>query len=126
MHWLVKIVLVIAGNGCALWIANKYSAQYVPGFILHTTWAQLAVIALILALLNFILKPILTLILGPLIVLTLGLGILIVNAVIIYLLPVIAGHLDFLHGSITIETIPALIFTTLIVSAINFVIHLAV
>jgi putative membrane protein len=122
MHWLVKVALVIAGNGFALWVAERY----VPGFVLNASWVQLAVIALILALLNFILKPVLTLILGPLIVLTLGLGVLIVNAAIIYLLPVIAGHLDFLHGSISIETIPALIFTTLIVSAINFVIHLAV
>ncbi len=122
MHWLVRIVIIIVGNGFALWLADKY----VPGFVLNASWYQLALIALILALLNFILKPIFTLILGPIIVLTLGLGIILVNAIIIYLLPILADHLDFLHGSISIQTIPALLFTTLIVSAVNFVIHLAI
>lgn len=121
MHWLARIVFIVAGNAFALWLAEKY----VPGFVLHATWLQLALIALVLALLNFIVKPILTLILGPVIVLTLGLGILLVNAALVYLLPIIANHLDILRGSISIETIPALLWTTLIVSAINFVIHLA-
>ena len=59
------------------------------------------------------------------IVITLGLAVIVVNAIIIYLLPIVANHLDFLHGSITIETIPALLYATLIVSAVNFLIHLA-
>lgn len=122
MHFLVKVSLVIVGNGAALWLANKY----VPGFVLHASWFQLALIAFILALLNFILKPILTLILGPIIILTLGLGVIVVNAIIIYLLPALANHLDILRGSISIETTLALLLTTLVVSAINFVIHLAV
>lgn len=121
MHWLARIFVVIVGNAFALWVANRY----VPGFVLHATWIQLGLIALILALLNFVLKPVLTLILGPIIILTLGLGVIIVNAIIIYLLPIIADNLDILHGSISIETIPALLFGTLIVSAVNFIIHLA-
>lgn len=123
MHWLIKIVIIIAGNAFALWLADRY----VPGFILNATLLQLIVIALILALLNFILKPVLALILGPVIVLTLGLGIIIVNAIIIYLLPILASHIDFLKGSISIEnnSVLALLLATLIVGAVNFVIHLA-
>ena len=119
MHF-VKIALIIAGNAFALWVANKY----VPGFVLNATLLQLIVIGLLLSLLNFIVKPLLVLILGPIILLTLGLGVIIVNAIIIYILPILADHLDILHGSIRIETIPALLFATLIVSAINFLIHL--
>lgn len=121
MHWLAKIVFVVAGNAFALWIAERY----VPGFVVSTNLIQLAAIALILAILNFILKPILMLLLGPLIVLTLGLGVILVNAIILWLLPILANHLDFLRGSISIQTIPALILATLIVGAVNFVIHLA-
>ncbi len=121
MHWLARIVLIIAGNALALWLAN----MYIPGFILNANWLQLVIIALILALLNFILKPILTLVLGPIIVLTLGIGVIVVNAIIVYLLPILANHIDILQGSISIVTIPALILATLVVSAINFVIHLA-
>ena len=78
-----------------------------------------------LAVLNFLLKPMLTLVLGPIIILTLGLGVLIVNALILYLLPIVTDHIDFLHGSIIIQNIPALFFATLIVSILNFIIHVA-
>ena len=121
MHWFARLVIVVSGNALALWIANSY----VPGFVLNGNWITLILIALVLAALNFLLKPILTLILGPIIILTLGLGVLVVNAIILYLLPIVASHIDFLHGSIIIQTIPALFFATLIISIINFIIHVA-
>lgn len=121
MHWLFKFVIIVAGNALALWLAWLY----VPGFELNTTnWVQLALIALILALLNGLLKPLLTLILGPIIVLTLGIGVLVVNAVILYILSILPNYIDFLQGGIRIDGIPALIYATLIVTAVNFVIHL--
>ncbi len=123
MHWLARLVLIVLGNIFALWLAN----MYVPGFVLTTTnWVALALAALILAVLNFLLKPILTLVLGPVIVLTLGLGVIIVNALILWLLPLVLDRIDFLQGSIIIQNIPALFFATLIVSAVNLVIHLAI
>ncbi len=121
MHWFARLVIIVGGNAIALWIANAF----VPGFVLSGNWFIIILIALVFALLNFFLKPLLTLILGPVIVLTLGLGVLVVNAIILYLLPVIADHIDILRGSIMIQNIPALIFATLIVSIINFIIHVA-
>jgi len=121
MHWLLKFAIIVAGNVLALWLANIY----VPGFILQGTWFQIALVALALALLNGLLKPVLTLVLGPIIVLTLGIGVLVVNALILWLLPMVVNYVDFLHGSIIIDGIPALVYTTLIVTVINFVIHLA-
>ena len=121
MHWLARLVIIVGGNALALWIAD----MYVPGFVLANNWLVIIGIAVILAVLNFLLKPVLTLVLGPIIVLTLGLGVIIVNALILWLLPFVANHIDFLRGSITIQTIPALFFATLIVSAVNFVIHVA-
>lgn len=120
MHWLLKVLIIILGNALALWLAN----HFVPGFALSANILQLIVIGLILALLNAVLKPVLTLALGPIIVLTLGLGLIVVNAVILEVLSILANHLDFLQGSITIQSIPALIFATLIISVVNFVIHL--
>lgn len=122
MHWLARIVLIIIGNAAALWLVNRYIA----GFGVNMNLGQLLLLAFVLALLNFFLKPILTLILGPIIVLTLGIGIIIVNGIIIWLLPIIAAHVDFLQGSITIQTIPALLIGTLIISAVNLLIHLAI
>ncbi len=121
MHWLARLAIIVGGNALALWIANTY----VPGFVLSSNWLLIVLVALVLAVLNFLLKPILTLILGPIIVLTLGLGVLVVNGLILWLLPIITNYIDFLRGSISIQTIPALFLATLIVSIINFFIHLA-
>ncbi len=122
MKLLAKIVITIAINAFALWAA----ATYIPGFKITSDLKQIIIIALIFSVLNFILKPIIKLILGPVIVLTLGLGIVLVNAIILYLLPVLANHLDILKGSISIETIPALIYGTILIGLINFVLHLAI
>lgn len=121
MRWLFRIIIIIAGNALGLWLAYLY----VPGFVVTTDLLKLVLIALILALLNAILKPILTLIFGPIIVLTLGLGIIVVNAAILLILQFLGNNLDILRGSLSIQSIPALIYATLILSAINFVIHLA-
>jgi putative membrane protein len=121
MHWFVRLVIVVAGNVLALWLANLW----VPGFVIGGNWITLILIALILAALNFLLKPLLTLVLGPIIILTLGIGVLIVNALILWILPIIADHIDITRGSIIIQNIPALFFATLLISIINFIIHVA-
>ncbi|HVM77084.1 MAG TPA: phage holin family protein [Candidatus Paceibacterota bacterium] len=122
MHWLVKVVLITLGNAFALWLANRW----VPGFAMNATFLQFVILGFILAILNFFLKPLLTLILGPIILITLGLGVLIVNAIVLYLLPIASSHIDFLHGTITIQSIPALFIATIVVSAVNFLIHILV
>jgi len=123
MHWIAKLILVTAGNAFALWLANRY----IPGFVLSAPVLGLVLLALTLTILNFLLKPIVTLLLGPLIIITLGLGLIIVNAIILWLAAYLSKlpALDFIHGSITIQTIPALLFATILVSVINFIIHLA-
>jgi len=121
MRWLLRIIVIIAGNAFGLWLAYLC----VPGFVVTTDPFKLVLVALILVLLNAILKPILTLVFGPIIILTLGLGIIVVNAAILLILQFLGNNLDILRGSISIQSIPALIYTTLILSAINFVVHLA-
>jgi len=122
MHWLFKVVIITFGNALALWLAN----HWIPGFVVTGTLVQFLLIGFILAVLNFLLKPVLTLILGPIILITLGLGVIIVNAIVLYVLPIIAAHIDFLHGSITIQSIPALFLATIVVSVVNFLIHIAI
>ncbi len=114
MKLIAKIIVAILANGIALLAA----AAYIPGFKLEGDLKQIVGIALILTLLNFLLKPILKLVLGPVIVLTLGLGLILVNALILYILDIISKNL-------TIETIPALVYATILVGVVNFVFHLA-
>ena len=114
MKWLAKIIVAIIANALGLWAANAY----IPGFVIVGGLKELLVLSLVLAVLNFLLKPILKLIFGPVIVLTLGVGLILVNAIVLYIL-------DVLSKSLTIETIPALIYGTILLGIINFVFHLA-
>ncbi|MBI4087682.1 MAG: phage holin family protein [Candidatus Liptonbacteria bacterium] len=114
MKFLAKIVVAILANAIALVAA----ATYISGFNLDGDFKKIVGIAIILTVLNFVLKPILKLVFGPVIVLTLGLGIILVNALVLYVLDIIAKNL-------TIETIPALFYATILVGVVNFVFHLA-
>jgi putative membrane protein len=121
MHWFARLIIIVGGNALALWVADIF----VPGFSLNGNWVTIIIVAFILAIITFFLKPILTLIFGPIIIITLGLGLIIVNAIILEVLKIVTDNIDFLHGSIIIQNIPALILATLVVSIINFFIHLA-
>jgi putative membrane protein len=121
MHWLARLAIIVGGNALSLWVADKI----VPGFSLNGNWITIILVAVILALLTFFLKPVLTLIFGPIIVITLGIGLIIVNVIILYVLQFITNNIDITRGSIIIQSIPALLLATLVVSAINYIIHLA-
>ncbi|RJQ29466.1 hypothetical protein C4571_01320 [Candidatus Parcubacteria bacterium] len=115
MRWISRIVVAVLLNALGLWVA----AAYIPGFVLATGDVRgIATIAFILTVFNFVLKPILKLVLGPVIVLTLGFGLILVNAIVLYVL-------DTVVKDLRIETIPALIYGTLLFTAINFVFHQA-
>jgi putative membrane protein len=67
IHWIVVAV--------GMWV----TAQIVPGVVI-TSWATLAVAALVLGFVNAIIRPILVILTLPITVLTLGLFYLVVNA----------------------------------------------
>ncbi len=110
----VKIIVAVIANAVGLLAA----AQYVSGFNVSISAQTLLMLAAILTLLNFVVKPILKLFLGPIIILTLGLGLIVVNMIILHIL-------DILSPNLTIETIPALLYASLIIGAINVVVHVA-
>lgn len=72
MRWLLTMLSV--------WVA----AYFLDG-ITYTGWQALAIAALVLGILNAIIKPILTLLSLPLLLLTLGLFLLVINAIILKL-----------------------------------------
>lgn len=115
MRLLARLIVAIIANGVALAVANRY----VPGFSVVTEpFQSFAMLAAILTALNVFVKPVLKLLIGPIIVLTLGFALIALNALVLKLL-------DFLSGDLTIQTIQALFFASLIVGAVNTVFHLA-
>ena len=99
MKTLLKLVLTA--------IAVLVLANVLPGMYVDSFWTSL-VVAVVLALLRFIVKPILVLLTLPITVLTLGLFLLIINAVIILMA-------DYLVSGFGVENIwYALIFSLLL------------
>jgi putative membrane protein len=83
---LIKILIAAA----ALWVA----VQVVPGLDFEGSIPTLLLVALILGVINAVVKPILTVISIPLIVLTLGLFLLVVNAIALHLVVWLSASFD--------------------------------
>lgn len=114
MKLIGKIILAVLLNAVGLWIASNF----IKGVSFTDDLLVAMEVALILTALNFFLRPILKLILTPIIILTLGFGLIAINAFMVYIL-------DILAKDISIQGIAALLYTTLILSALNFVFHLS-
>jgi putative membrane protein len=86
MSFIVKL-LVIA---LAVWLA----VQFVDGLDYTGSWIGLLAIALILALVNALARPLVTLLSLPIVLLTLGFFLLVINALMFGLTIWISGQLD--------------------------------
>lgn len=103
--------------GFAINILSLLAAAYfVSGFQLTSNYKGILLTGLIFTAINIFIRPILKIILSPVIFMTLGLGIIIVNALALYIL-------DYFSQNVNIADIPSLIYSTLIISVINFVFH---
>lgn len=111
---ITHVLVSFIGNGAALYLA----ALLVDNFNLDisTGWQAFAALVLVFTFINLVIKPLLRFFLGPLIVLTLGLFNLVINAAVIFIVDKYSEHLS-------ITGLPALVYGTLIITAVNVVIH---
>lgn len=114
LKFLARAIVAISLNVIGFWLMS----QYISGFILKSDILTILSVATLFTILNFVVRPILKLFLGPLIVLTLGVGVILVNVVLLYILDIVSKNL-------TIETIPALLYASIIVGILNVIFHLA-
>ncbi|MBM3256810.1 MAG: phage holin family protein [Candidatus Liptonbacteria bacterium] len=113
MRWIAHLLVLAIVNFFALFVA----ASYISGFTVNGGVREVLLIALLLTLLNVLLKPVLTLLFGPVIVLTLGIGLILVNALVLFIL-------DTLSKNLTIDSVLALLYGTLLIGIINWIAHL--
>lgn len=107
----MSILLVrIIANGLGLLVAQ----WLVPGFVMNGSLKEYLLAALVLALLNLLVKPILKLISLPLIVLTLGLFTIVINALMLWLV-------DYQFAFMVIHSYTALFLATLVIAGVNLV-----
>lgn len=79
----------------AVWVAATVLAG-----VDYEGWESIVMVALILGLLNALLKPVLKLLTFPITMLTLGLFALVINIALFWLTDVIAGEVDRIHFEI--------------------------
>ncbi len=112
MKLLSKLIFAYITNLLSLFLAS----YLVKGFLVDLSLKNFLIVGLIFTVINLLIRPIFKFILSPIIILTLGLGIIIVNALMLYLL-------DYFSKSVTIVDIASLAYAALIVSAVNIVMH---
>jgi putative membrane protein len=112
----VGIVLRILINAAALWAA----VELVPGFSFDfdgDAWVGFLVVALLLGVVNAVVKPVLTLLSLPAVILTLGLFLLIVNAVALAITVWLADSLGF---PLTSDGFGSTLLAALVVSLVSW------
>lgn len=90
----MSVVIRILINAAALWVA----VELLDGFNFDyagNAWVGFLIIALILGVINTVVKPILQLLSLPAVILTLGLFLLVVNAIALAITVAISGSLGF-------------------------------
>ncbi|HYB52785.1 MAG TPA: phage holin family protein [Thermoanaerobaculia bacterium] len=85
MRFLIRLLI----SALALWVA----IEIVPGVSYSGEWVKLLLVALVLGLLNALVRPLLLFLSCPMLILTLGLFTLVVNAVVLWLTSALSGKL---------------------------------
>lgn len=108
---LIRLLSHLIANAAGILIA----ARVIPDFHLIMDWRAVATIAIFLMLGNAIIRPILKFLFSFAVILTFGFFTIVINAAIL-------ASIDFFSSSITIISIPALLYGTVIISVFNFIV----
>lgn len=118
-----KLLFSIIAATAGLWLASLYvpgvkvavlSDSNFFGFSVNQNWQIILLLGIILGLLNFFVKPILKALTLPLEIITLGLFSFAINAGLIWIL-------DIMFEELNVPLLYPLLYTTLIVWALNIV-----
>ena len=117
MKLLLRWVITILSLFIAAWL--------VPGIrVAREGWTVFALMAVILGLVNAVIRPILKLLSCPLIFLTLGLFILVINGITLWLASAIA--VNFFHVGFYVDGIIPAILGALVVSVVSVILTMLV
>jgi putative membrane protein len=109
---MTRLLVRIITNALGLYVAQ----WLVSGFVVTGGLKEYFLAALVLALLNLLVRPLLKLISLPLIILTLGLFTIVINAILLWVV-------DYEFAFMSIHGLTALFLATLVISAVNILSH---
>lgn len=115
----MSILYTIIANGLALFLVTQALDNFqVEGGIL-----TFLIIAAIVSVLNFVIKPILKLLTFPLVFITGGLFLIVINALILYLAQYLLTTMDFEGMSMTVDKPLTYLLAAAIFGVANWLIH---
>ena len=106
-------------NAVAIWVA----VRVVDGLEFTGTWMQMGVVAGVLALVNALVRPVLTMLTCPLVLLTLGFFTLVINALMLMLTGWIADKLDI---GFEVDGFWTAVLGSIIITLVTWIIQLTV
>lgn len=106
---MLRFITHILSNIAGLYLIIRF----VDGVEYSGNWKILILTALVLSIINFVLRPILKFIFGPIIFLTLGIFLIVINMALLWLSGWLVGVLFF-------KDIFALFWSTIIIGVLNF------
>lgn len=112
MRTIAHIILIFFANAVALAVATAL----VDGFSVRPSLLSFVRAAGIFTLIYFVVRPIIKLVLTPIIIVTLGLGVIVVNAITLYIL-------DMVSEDIVITGLRPLAYATLVIGAVHLLVH---
>jgi putative membrane protein len=108
---VLRLLLLLGSNVLALWVAS----ELLDG-INYDDWVTLVIAGIVFGVVNFLVKPVVTLLALPVIILTLGVAYFFVNLLMLYLTHWIVGDFE-------VETFGAAVLGTIIIWAVNVVVR---
>lgn len=116
----MSILYTLLANSLALFLVSRV----LDGMVFQGGIATYVIVAAIVSILNFVLKPILKVLAFPLVFITGGLFLIVINALILYVAQHLLTTMDFSGLSMTVDSPLTYLFAAAIFGVANWIIHL--
>ena len=129
---MIELVIKILVNAAALWVAVQVLPPNLLSFDYGSDWWKLLAVALIFALVNSYIRPIVKALAFPISILTLGLVAFIINAALLLLVAGLSGQFelgftvgDFPPNLVSADTIIGAIAGAVVISIVSTLVSIA-
>ena len=129
---MIELVIKILVNAAALWVAVQILPPNLLSFDYGNDWWKLLAVALIFALVNSYIRPIVKALAFPISILTLGLVSFIINAALLLLVAGLSGQFalgftvgDFPPDLVSADTIIGAVVGAVVISIVSTLVNIA-
>lgn len=129
---MIELVIKILVNAAAVWVALQVLPENLLSFDYGDAWWKLLAVALIFALVNSYIRPLVKALAFPITILTLGLISFVINAALLLLVAALSGQFelgftvgDFPPNLVSADTIIGAIAGAVVISIVSTLVNIA-